>query len=447
MSKQTPVGPSRQALGGPVGASRGQRGTIEHGGIIIDAIRTMRMHLDMEIGYLSEFVGDDMVFRAVDAPGFDHIARPGVSLSRSGTYCNHILSGTLPEMIADTHDHPAAVSLPITHDLPIRSHISIPIERRDGSVYGMFCCLSQKPNATLNDRDLQMMRSFARLAQADVQRSLDMESRKRTASDAIKNIVEYQSFNLVYQPIFDLATGTLSGVEALCRFQSEPYRSPDLWFRDAADVDLAEMLEICVMAPALDFLQTMPTPTYMSLNASPGTVSTGLLAEIFANHRPAAIVLEVTEHSVAADWELLSRELQLLRDMGVRIAIDDAGAGYAGLQQLLRLRPDIIKLDRSLVSFIDQDPAKRALCAAMVYYATETGAAVVAEGIETKQETDVLRGLGVHRGQGYFLGRPMPADPFMRQFSLTPKDDVKAEGHDALRGGFRGGFRGGASGS
>lgn len=392
--------------------------------VITDTIRTMRTHLGMEIGYLSEFVGDDLVFRAVDAPGLEHLAKPGETRSRSETYCDHILSGALPQLMADTLDYPIAAVLPITQALPIRSHVSVPIERSDGSIYGMFCCLSPVPNKTLNDRDLQLMRSFARLAQSEVQRELEGKTRQQATLDMIQRVVEEQTFKIVYQPIFCLETGHLSGVEALCRFEAEPYRPPNFWFDDAAGVGMGEMLEVCVIEAAISNLHLLPKGIYLSLNSSPQTVATGLLAPVLAAFPPEALVLEVTEHIEVTDWATLDRELDRLRQMGIKIAIDDAGAGYSGLQHMVRLRPEIIKLDRALVERIDEDPARRSLCAAMVHYATETGASLVAEGIEREEEEDVLRSLGVHRGQGFLLAKPMPIDALLAAYCSADRQEA-----------------------
>lgn len=389
--------------------------------VIVEALQTMRSHLEMEIAYLSEFVDDKLVFRAIDAPGFEDMIKVGGTRDLSQTYCRHILSGDLPELMPDTLSVPVACEMPITHELPIRAHVSVPIERRDGSVYGMFCCLSSRPNDTLNTRDLQLMRSFARLAQSEVQRVLEAKSKRAATARLIKSTVKKEAFELVYQPIFDLQSGALKGMEALCRFQSDPYRTPDLWFNDAARVGLAEMLEICVMQPALTALADLPSDIYLSLNASPQTVSTGLLAPILAKRPASRIVLEVTEHVEVSDWATLDRELGTLRDMGIMVAIDDAGAGYSGLQKMVRLRPDIIKLDRSLVDRIDQDRARRSLCAAMVHYAHETGALLVAEGIERQEEATVLRDLGVDRGQGFWLARPMSLGRLLAEFMQDAK--------------------------
>jgi EAL domain-containing protein (putative c-di-GMP-specific phosphodiesterase class I) len=96
----------------------------------------------------------------------------------------------------------------------------------------------------------------------------------------------------------------------------------------------------------------------------------------------------------------------------VRLAVDDAGSGYAGLQHLLEIQPDIMKLDIALVRSVDVDPGRRALIASMITFAHKTGCTVLAEGIETQAELDTLRALGVTLGQGYLLGRPAAAAHF-----------------------------------
>lgn len=388
--------------------------------VIFDTLHTMRTHLNMEVAYLSEFVGDDLVFRVIDAPGLEHLAQVGGTRKLSETYCNHIIAGDLPELISDTSALPFAVSLPITQNLPIGAHVSVPIERSDGSIYGMFCCLSPQPNSSLNQRDLDLMRSFARLAQSEVQRTLEVQSRNDEMVALIDTTLTFQTFDMVYQPIIDLASGKITGVEALSRFRSKPYRPPNEWFDDAARVGKALQLEICVMRQALSVLSELPEELYLSLNANPETVASGQLTALFKDFPTDRLVLEVTEHIEVADWAALGRCLQELRKMGVKVAIDDAGAGYSGLQQMLRLRPEIIKLDRSLVDRIDEDPARRSLCAAMVHYAKETEAILVAEGIEREEEAEVLRALGVDRGQGFLLAKPMPLADIMNRYMPAP---------------------------
>ena len=129
------------------------------------------------------------------------------------------------------------------------------------------------------------------------------------------------------------------------------------------------------------------------------------------------IVLEVTEHTSVPDYEKLTAVLQPLWQQGVRIAVDDAGAGYSSLRHILDLQPDLIKLDIGLTRSIDLDPARRALASALIGFARETGSQIIAECVETASELDALRKLGVERAQGYYLGRPMTLANALAVFS------------------------------
>ena len=374
--------------------------------IIATALATVREHLGMEIAYLSEFIDGRSIFRAVDAPGLEHLVSAGDSRDLNDVYCQHILDGRLPELIPNTADEPLCVSMPITSATPIGSHVSVPIRRRDGSPYGMFCCLSPRPNPTLTARDLSVMKIFADLAAEQVNGALSKRDTHLARVAAIRAVMERRAFRIVYQPIVDLACGAVRGFEALSRFESDPYRTPDLWFADAAAVGLGIDLELAMIDAALEALPDLPDPVYLAFNAGPDTVASGRLGDVL-NGRPLdRLVLEVTEHDRVGAEDPFLAELSTWRRRGLSVAIDDAGAGYSGLQQIIRIAPDILKLDRSLVTGIDADPVRRSLAAAMVHFAAETGAKIVAEGIETAEECRVLARLGMHRGQGWYFGRP-----------------------------------------
>jgi EAL domain-containing protein (putative c-di-GMP-specific phosphodiesterase class I) len=121
-------------------------------------------------------------------------------------------------------------------------------------------------------------------------------------------------------------------------------------------------------------------------------------------------MLEITEHDVIEEYLNIDEVLRVLRKRGVRIAVDDAGAGYASFRHILKLAPDLIKLDTSITRGIDGNRAGRALASALIRFAQETGSAIVAEGVETAAELRTLRVLGVTSVQGYLLGRPAPLE-------------------------------------
>ena len=210
----------------------------------------------------------------------------------------------------------------------------------------------------------------------------------------------------VYQPLVSLQTGRVSGYEALARFPHPPARRPDEWFAIATRCGLGPELERRAVEAALT-APDRPAGTYLSFNLSASALMDDSVLEALP-HDLSDIVIEITENERVSDPAGLSARLAPLRERGARVAVDDAGAGYSGLQQVMRIQPDIIKLDRSLVANVDSDPAKAALIDSFVRFAARTGASVCAEGIETPEELKVLADLDVTYGQGFGLARPAP---------------------------------------
>jgi diguanylate cyclase (GGDEF)-like protein len=208
----------------------------------------------------------------------------------------------------------------------------------------------------------------------------------------------------VFQPIVSLASGEVSGFEALARFDGKPGLPPSWWFAQAHRFGLGAALEAEAVRAALD-ADTRPEGTFLSVNLSPSALATPEVRQTLPTDLR-GVVVEITEEERVLDVHALQRHLDPLRARGARIAVDDAGEGYAGLQQVMSMRADIIKLDRALVADVHADPAKIALIGSLVHFARSTGASICAEGIETLDELRVLIHLGVAHGQGWALGRP-----------------------------------------
>lgn len=231
------------------------------------------------------------------------------------------------------------------------------------------------------------------------------EHRRRILA-RVADALDERSRRTVYQPIADLRTGEIVGFEALSRFSGEPHRPPNEWFEEAASVGCGVGLELAAARTALASLDQIAPGAFLSVNCSPSTTLDPGLMDLLTQLPPDRIVLELTEHDPVDDYGPLLGVLDRLRSQGVRIAIDDAGAGYSGLRHVLRLRPDVLKLDVALTRDIDTDPDRRALATALVAFASEIDAVVIAEGIETAGELRTLRDLGIPLGQGYHLARP-----------------------------------------
>jgi diguanylate cyclase (GGDEF)-like protein len=213
----------------------------------------------------------------------------------------------------------------------------------------------------------------------------------------------------VFQPIVSLASGEAVGFEALARFEGKPALPPSWWFSQAHRFGLGAALEAEAVRAALAAVDR-PPGCFISVNLSPSALASPETGEQLPEDLD-GVVIEITEEERVLDVGALQRHLDPLRSRGARIAVDDAGEGYAGLQQVMSMRADIIKLDRALVADVHADPAKIALIGSLVHFARSTGAVICAEGVETLDELRVLIHLGVAHGQGWALGRPGAAWP------------------------------------
>ena len=206
------------------------------------------------------------------------------------------------------------------------------------------------------------------------------------------------------QPVVRPADRLIVGYEALARMPLDPVRSPDWWLAKAEEVGLRANLEVACLAAATD-LGSPPDDRLLFVNLSPS-----LLAEPAAlallDRLPERVVVELTEQEAVEDYDGLRHDLAPWLARGVRIAIDDAGAGYSSLRHVIELTPDFLKLDRELVRDLDRDRNRRALVSAMSAFAAEVGTSVIAEGVETAEELEVLRDAEVDLVQGYLLARP-----------------------------------------
>lgn len=392
------------------------RAAVDFGGAPVESspqmlqqtLHAIRRHLGMEAAFISELHGGKRTFRYVDQDGDLPILHAGGSGDAEESYCKRVIDGRLPELITNAVDLPAACELLATFDLPIGAHMSVPIRFSDGRVFGTLCCFDRKADESLNERDLGLMRVLAEFVAAQLERQQQALDLHRERHERVRAVLDHKRFHMVLQPIVELAAERPAGYEALARFDAEPEQSPPQWISDAASVGLAVDLELALMGEALKVLEDLPVDIYLSLNVSPQVIRSGRLEALLRRYPLERIVLEITEHDAVEDYQALSADLASLRADGLRLAIDDAGAGHASFRHITRLRPEIIKLDRSLVDGISTRAELRALAVALARFAVEVGGTVIAEGVETEHDRDVLREITVDKAQGYLFGRPRP---------------------------------------
>jgi EAL domain-containing protein (putative c-di-GMP-specific phosphodiesterase class I) len=222
----------------------------------------------------------------------------------------------------------------------------------------------------------------------------------------IENVVAGAAFHTVFQPMVDLATGEPIGYEALTRFDDGT--PPDRVFAEARLCGLEQALESVTLRAALAASEALPAERFLSLNVSPTLILAGVELRATLADRTRPIVLEVTEHDTIDDYGAL-RSAFVALGSGLRLAVDDAGAGVANFNHLVELRPQFVKVDIGLVRGVNADLTRQALIVALLHFAGATDCHVVAEGIETEAERAVLAKLDVEFGQGYLFGRPEEA--------------------------------------
>jgi EAL domain-containing protein (putative c-di-GMP-specific phosphodiesterase class I) len=287
-------------------------------------------------------------------------------------------------------------------------NMGAPIRLADAGVYGALCCSRRGPEPALSERDLGFLNAcvdiIARLIQSEL-----LPNQQRFAKIArIRQVIRERQFAIVYQPIYRLSDNSLAGFEALTRFSASPSRPPEQWFIEAQEVGLGAELEFATIGHACEALASLPQDVSLAVNISPASILSPAFKTMFDALPIDRLVLEVTEHAAIRSYAEIKRALKPLRRRGLRLAVDDAGAGYNSFKHVLDLKPEIIKLDISLTRAINRDPARRALADALTQFGRAMGSQIVAEGVESAAELEMLRAIGVTKVQGYLVGHPMP---------------------------------------
>ncbi|WPZ04935.1 EAL domain-containing protein [Blastomonas marina] len=388
-------------------------------------LKATRTHLGAEIAFVGRYIdGDRRELMYVDTE-LDLPMGPGFSEPREESFCWHILEGRLPELIRDAADHEFAKALPITEMLPVGCHLNVPLRLSNGEVFGSFCCLSRTADRSVSERDMDVLRAFGKLAGEMIETSLVRDEEANRLDRKICDVIAEGGISTYQQPIHDLSSLRVVGVESLSRFEDADRRSPEQWFEEAKSVGRGLELELAAIKSALDADSLAGSEAYISVNASPETVMSGEIARLLRHYSGRKVVIELTEHEQVSDFTALRDALGEIRQHA-RIAVDDVGAGYAGLRYLVDLAPDLLKLDMSLTREIHTDLARQAMAKAIVHFAKAIGADVIAEGIENAQELEMLKEIGVSYGQGYYFSKPIPAGDIPAYFAVHGHNAVAA---------------------
>lgn len=388
---------------------------------VVDVITQKSQALTGSTGAVVEMVdGDDLIYWSGSGSVAGHV---GLRIPHANSLSGLCVSRGELLRCQDSETDPR-VNLEACRRVGLRSALITPL-MCDGLLVGVLKVLSDKPNA-YSRQHMEVLRALAtfmgatlhsalehagtlqamaQIRQADASASEKADQERRTLSELIRA----RRITPVFQPIIELASGKVVGYEGLSRFPKDVPSPPDGWFDAANRLGMGLELEVaCIDAIAEAVNRSNGIQGYISINISPETLVQFDFDKLPPCPVPGGWVVEITEHSEVRDYDALAQRVAALQAKGVRIAIDDVGAGYASLRHVLRLSPDLVKLDISLTRAIDSTLKHRQLAAAVVSFARDAGITLVAEGIETRGEQDALIDLGVACGQGYLIGRPGP---------------------------------------
>jgi EAL domain-containing protein (putative c-di-GMP-specific phosphodiesterase class I) len=374
---------------------------------IAGLLRTARKSLRLSVAFLSRLDGTTQHLEVVDS-AIPVLFHDGITQPQATTFCQAILDRRLPAVIPDVRAYPEAMKLPTAKIPRIRSYVSAPVVLSDGALYGTFCAFGLTTDKDLTTRDKALMDVLASAASVIIEPEVRAQERRTEIADRLAPVVAAGGPVVALQPIVDLATGQRIGAEALSRFPADWGMAPDVVFAQAHSIGRGDELELLALERAAEHLDRVGG--YIAMNVSPTTLLTPECGELLGRLPLRRVLLELSEHDQVEDYGTLTAALRPFRAAGLRLAIDDVGAGFSSLRHIVVTSPDVIKIDRSIVTGLNTDPVLTKLVQSLVEFAHGCRVRVVAEGVETAGEAAALRTLGVDYGQGWHFGRPGPPE-------------------------------------
>jgi EAL domain-containing protein (putative c-di-GMP-specific phosphodiesterase class I) len=374
---------------------------------IAELLQTAKKSLRLSVAFLSRLDGTTQHLEVVES-SIPFLFQEGYQQQQDQTLCQAILDKKLPPVLPDLRAFPEAMKLPAARMPRLRSYVSVPVVLSDGALYGTFCAAGLTTDKDLTKRDKALMDVLASAAAVIIEPEVRAQELRSEIEDRLDPLVAAGGPVVVLQPIVDLATGSRIGAEALSRFPAAWGKAPDVCFAEAHSIGRGHELELLALERAADHLPRVEG--YVAMNVSPATLLRPECGALLSRLPLERVLLELSEHDQVEDYAALDAVLAPFRARGLRLAIDDVGAGFSSLRHIVVTSPDVIKIDRSIISGVDTDPVLTTLVRSLVEFGHGCQVRVVAEGVETAAEAAVLRGLGVDYGQGWYHGRPGTSD-------------------------------------
>ena len=304
---------------------------------VAELLRTAKSSLHLSVAFLSRLDGETQHLEVVES-SVPFLFKEGVTQRQDTTFCQAVLDGRLPAVMPDVTAFPAAMRLPAARLPRIRSFVSVPVVLSDGTLYGTFCAAGLTTDKELTVRDKALMEVLAHAASVVIEPGVVDRARRDEIEQRLLPVIAAGGPTVVLQPIVELATGDRVGAEALSRFPAEWGQAPDICFAAAHTIGFGDRLELLALERAAEHLATVTG--YLAMNVSPGTLMTPECSELLARLPVERVLLELSEHDPVEDYDALRSTLAPLRQRGMRLAIDDVGAGFSSLRHIVVTTPD-----------------------------------------------------------------------------------------------------------
>lgn len=376
-------------------------------------LESIRLHLDMDVGFISRFRDGRREFLHVSAADERELISENSSDALEDSVCLKVVQGKVPNLVHDGQAEPGMKEMAVVKQLGIRAHGSVPIKLDDGEVVGTLCCFSTQADKSLDEKNIAFMSVIADLIGKAVQNEQHHDRQMAKAREHLYEVLRSGALQMVWQPVTDSTTRQIRTVEALARFRTEPFRLPNDWFDEAQAIGMGTELERNAFLKGVDILADLPDHVSLGFNVGGATILDRDFQKFLMEQDLQRLVIEITEHDIINDYQTLIESLAPFRRRGLRLAIDDFGAGYACFRHILLLKPDIIKLDMSIVRDIDTNPQAQSVARALVAFAADTANGLIAEGVETESELTTLKALGITRIQGNVMHKPLECDQLL----------------------------------
>jgi EAL domain-containing protein (putative c-di-GMP-specific phosphodiesterase class I) len=370
---------------------------------VADLLLTAKEALGLSVAFMTRLDATSQHFEVVES-SVPFPFEEGATQPRETSFCQMVLDERLPAVIPDVTAFPVAMDLPGARLPGARSFVSVPVVLSDGTLYGTFCAAGLTSDPGVADRDKALMAVLAHAASVIIEPGVRAQAKRHELEEQFAPVLAGGGPAVVFQPIVDLATGARAGAEALSRFPREWGKAPDVCFAEAHSIGQGHRLELLALERAAEYLPRFSG--YVALNVSPATLLTPECTALLERLPLDRVLLELSEHDPVGDYDALGAVLAPLRAGGMRLAIDDVGAGFSSLRHIVLTAPDVIKLDRSIVDGVSSDPVLTTLVRSLVDFGRGLDAGVVAEGVESGVDATALLALGVDYGQGWHFGRP-----------------------------------------